>query len=658
MHPATQETTPAHLSRRLLEAALVAYALFHLYTSLAPPLEPLQQRAIFIGCGIALIFFGSALAHSAKSGWTTATDIALGVIALVAGVHVIVHAHRLMDVMNDLTLLDMALGAAMITVALEAARRSIGLSLPVMAIACLAFYVWGHYLLGGSWQPPRVSYDTAISTLYGSTQGMFGFMADIGTRVIAIYVILGSLLMTLGAGEVFMRAAGVVAGRTYGGPAKVAVVTSALFGTISGSAVANVMSVGTITIPTMVRAGYRKDFAGGIEASASAGGQIMPPVMGAGAFIMAELLNIPYAQVALAAAIPAILYFSAIYFSVDCYARRYGLLPTTREDMPRARDVFLSRDALVAFGPLLILAWLLFDDYTPTLAGAAATLALIVFAGVVRLMPKAMSGTGLMTEARAFGMAIWKGLVDGAKGVIVIAALLAAASLLVTVLTATGVGVKFSQMLLGLTGESLLLVLLISAALCIMLGMDVPTTASYLLTASVAAPVLTKLGLPPLIAHLFIFYFAILSAITPPVCASVYAAASIINENFWKVAGQALRIAGAVFFIPFMMVYRPELTLDGTWPWVIYHVVVTWMAVVAMCGGMIGYLLGALGWVARTYLLVAAAILFYPAFYADAAGVAMILAFTAWQWLSKPAAGARSAAETQGRVATGATPAP
>jgi TRAP transporter 4TM/12TM fusion protein len=643
MHPAPH-AAPAVVPRRLLEAALVVYALFHLYTSLAPPLEPLQQRAIFIGCGLGLIFLGSAIVRSAAPAWALAADIVFALIALVATFHIIVHAHRLMDVMSDLTMVDMALGGLMIAVALEAARRSVGLSLPVMALVCLAFYLWGHFVLGGNWQPPRVSYDTAISTLYGSTQGMFGFLADIGTRVIAVYVILGSLLMALGAGDVFMRAAGVVAGRTFGGPAKVAVVTSALFGTISGSAVANVMSVGTITIPTMVRAGYRKDFAAGIEASASAGGQIMPPVMGAGAFIMAELLNVPYAQVALAAAIPAVLYFSAIYFSIDCYARRYGLLPATREDLPRARDVFLSRDALIAFGPLLILAWLLFDDYTPTLAGAAATLALVVFAGLVRIVPKVSDGPQLAQETRRFGKALWDGLIDGAKGVIVIAALLAAASLLVTVLTATGVGVKFSQLLLGFTGDSLLLVLFISALLCIMLGMDVPTTASYLLTASVAAPVLSKLGLQPLVAHLFIFYFAILSAITPPVCASVYAAASIVGENFWKVAGQAVRIAGAVFFIPFMMVYRPELTLAGSWIWIVYHVIVTWLAVVAMCGGLIGYLLGPLGWTGRAYLLVASAILFYPSLYADAAGVGMIVGFLGWWLLVRPAADTRSMA--------------
>jgi TRAP-type uncharacterized transport system fused permease subunit len=232
---------------------------------------------------------------------------------------------------------------------------------------------------------------------------------------------------------------------------------------------------------------------------------------------------------------------------------------------------------------------------------------------------------------RDLGQRIWVGLVDGGKGVVVIAALLATAALLVTVLSATGLGVKFSQLLLGFTGEQVLGVLIMSGILCILLGMDVPTTASYLLTASVAGPALVKLGLAPLTAHLFIFYFAILSAITPPVCASVYAAATIVQENFWKVAGQALRIAGAVFFIPFMMVYRPEIMLTGTWPAIIYNVALTWVAIVAICGASIGYLLGPLSWAERLLLYVAAAALFFPPLWADALGVGLIVIFVAYR---------------------------
>jgi TRAP-type uncharacterized transport system fused permease subunit len=305
-----------------------------------------------------------------------------------------------------------------------------------------------------------------------------------------------------------------------------------------------------------------------------------------------------------------------------------------REDIPTARDVFLSVGALPAFGPLVLLAWMLFGGYTPTLAGAVACLAMVVFAAiacVVSCITEQRTGD-LGSELAKLVRRIRDGLVDGGKGVIVIAALLATASLLVTVLSATGLGVKFSQLLLGLTGDYLIGVLVMSAVLCILLGMDVPTTASYLLTASVAGPALIKLGLPPLIAHLFIFYFAILSAITPPVCASVYAAATIVQENFWKVAGQALRIAGAVFFIPFMMVYRPEITLSGTWPAIIYHCGVTWAAIAGLCGASIGYLLGNLSWPERIYLYAASLALFYPTFTADVVGIAMLAVFILYRW--------------------------
>lgn len=634
-HSESVPVAPASFLARIVAVGVVGYALLHLYTSAFGTFEPLVQRSIFLGFGIGFIYLDQASKRWNASRGMALLDIALAAVAVYGGLHVTIHNERLMDIMADLSLVDMAVGVAMIVVGLEAARRTIGWSLPVMAVISLVFYLVGAKFITGNWQPPRVSPDTAMMTLYASTQGMFGMMADIGTRVVAVYVIFGSLLMAVGAGDVFMQAATMLAGRTFGGPAKVAVVTSALFGTISGSAVANVMSVGSITIPTMIRAGYRKDFAAGIEASASAGGQIMPPVMGAGAFIMAELLNISYASIALAAAIPAFFYFSAIYFSIDCYARANGLKPMPREDIPRARDVFLSPGSLPAFGPLVLLGWLLFSGYSPTLAGAFATIAMVIFAALTRvvLCVSQKRTTQIGSEMATLARQVWDGLVDGGKGVVVIAALLATASLLVTVLSASGLGVKFSQLLLGFTGDYLIGVLIMSAILCILLGMDVPTTASYLLTASVAGPALIKLGLPPLIAHLFIFYFAILSAITPPVCASVYAAATIVGENFWKVAGQALRIAGAVFFIPFMMVYRPEITLMGSWPAILYHCAVTWAAIAGLCGASIGYLIGNLNWPERLFLYAASLALFYPSTAADIAGIVMLAAFIGWRWM-------------------------
>lgn len=623
--PPQGPTSPAGL---VVQVVLAAFALLHIYTSLFGTFDELTQRGTFIGVGVGLVFL-LPLAKARRLGWREGLMGLAGLAAIYGGLHVAVHSGRLMDIMNDLTMFDMVVGTVLLVLVLEGSRRTIGLALPTMAILGLLYYLLASGAPLGDWTPPRVSVETALSTLYGSTNGMFGFMADIGTRVIAIYVIFGSLLIMLGGGEVFMQAASLVSGRHYGGQAKVAVVTSALFGTVSGSAVANVMSVGSITIPTMIRSGYRKDFAAGIEASASAGGQIMPPVMGAGAFIMAELLHLPYATIAVTAAIPAILYFAAIYFSIDCYARARGLSPIPKSEMPRVRDVLLSRDMLPAFAPLLVLAYLLFAGYTPTLAGAVATLLLVALSALVRLLEWQWRGrrSPLARECVAFADAVWRGLVDGGKGLIAIATLLACSGILVTVLTSTGVAVKFSQLLIGLSGENLVGILILSALLCILLGMDVPTTASYILTASVAAPTLAKLGLDPLAAHLFIFYFAILSAITPPVCASVYAAATIANEGFWRVAGQALRIAGAVYLIPFLFVYRQELLLKGSVAAIAYTLAITALSIVAISGGSIGYLLGRLHWPGRLYLYAAAAVLMYPSAWSDAVGAAMMVGF-------------------------------
>ncbi len=438
---------------------------------------------------------------------------------------------------------------------------------------------------------------------------MFGFMADIGTSVIAIYVIFGAMLMATGAGEVFMQVANRLAGKGCGGAGKVTVVTSALFGTVSGSAVANVMAVGSITIPTMRKAGYSKAFAAGVEASASAGGQILPPIMGAGAFLMAELLNIPYIEVAKAAALPALLYFALIFFGVDLYARKHHL-PSPALNRPPIQ----MNKAVPLAGSVILLISLLVKNYTPTYAGGLATLLLVALIILFRIVPAIARRSHESAGQACLGVVseLARGLVAGGKGLIMIAILLACAGLLTSILGASGLGVKAAGELIAIAGSSLLIALMMTALLCVLLGMDVPTTASYILTASVAAPVLARFGLPPLTAHLFIFYFAILSAITPPVCASVYAAATIAQESFWKVAKNAMLIAGGVYFLPFMMVYRPALILDGSVWQIIYAVVMTLAALGCMAIASIGYLRVPLNIWMRLITAAIAALFFMP----------------------------------------------
>ena len=602
--------------------ACAAYALFHLYTSFTGPFDPLVQRGVFIGGGVFLAFWLKGLGAGTPGARTRYGALALA--GLYGGIHVIASGARFMDVMNDMTPFDLVVGFSMMATIAIATQRLLGWALPVLATISVLYYAFGHRIMSGLWQPPRASLDTVVSTLYASTSGIFGFMADIGTGVIAVYVIFGALLMATGAGEVFVQIAQVIAGRGHGGPAKVAVVTSALFGTVSGSAVANVMAVGSLTIPTMYRAGYPKALAAGVEASASAGGQIMPPIMGAGAFLMAELLNVPYLTIAKTATLPAILYFAVIFISVDLYARRHRL----GKDARAARTQIEADKAIPLAVAVVTLIGLLSANFTATYAGAAACATLLVATIVTRLGPALVRGNAPQVRLRAAGFVrhLARGLADGGKGLIMIAVLLGCAGILASVLSASGLGSKVSSELIAIAGDNLLAALVLSAVLCILLGMDVPTTASYVLTAAVAAPVLTKLGLPPLTAHLFIFYFAILSAITPPVCASVYAAAAIAGERFWIVARYAMLMAGAVYVIPFMLVYRPGLLLEGGLPTIAWDLAITVLAMLAMCAAMIGYLNGLLGLLPRIVLFAAGILFFVPGYAFDAGGMLMLAA--------------------------------
>jgi len=631
--------------------ACAAYALFHLYTSFTGSFDPLVQRGVFIAGGVFLAFWLKQ--REAGAVGAQAAYVVLGLVGLYGGIHVIASQARFMDVMNDMTTLDLVVGFLMMATIVIGTQRLLGWALPVLATVSVLYYAFGHRFMSGLWQPPRASLDTVVSTLYASTSGIFGFMADIGTSVIAVYVIFGALLMATGAGEVFVQVAQVIAGRGHGGPAKVAVVTSALFGTVSGSAVANVMAVGSLTIPTMRRAGYPKALAAGVEASASAGGQIMPPIMGAGAFLMAELLNIPYLTIAQTAALPAILYFAVIFISVDLYARRHRM----GKDNIAARTRIEADKAIPLAFAVACLIGMLVAGFTPTYAGATACAALLAATVVARLGPALLRGDTMLlrTRGREFAVHVAQGLAEGGKGLIMIAVLLGCAGILTAVLSASGLGSKVSSELIAIAGDNLLAALVMSAVLCILLGMDVPTTASYVLTAAVAAPVLTKLGLPPLTAHLFIFYFAILSAITPPVCASVYAAAAIAGERFWAVARYAMLMAGAVYVIPFMLVYRPGLMLQGGAATIVYDLMITALAMLAMCGTMIGYLNGLLSVPLRAVLFAAGILFFVPGYVSDATGMLLLVAVIAWQGFraKRAAASPPAAAEAHGEKGHG-----
>ncbi|MEM9148256.1 MAG: TRAP transporter fused permease subunit [Pseudomonadota bacterium] len=443
---------------------------------------------------------------------------------------------------------QIAVAALLLLVTLEAARRAIGWPLPLIAALALLYGLYGQHIPGefGHAGTPVASF---LGTLTIAEGGLWGSLTGVSVNVVAIFVIFGAVLNAGAAGRGFMNLAAAAAGRLNAGAAKVSVLSSALFGSISGSASANVASTGAITLPTMTRLGYPKRLAGAVEAVASSGGQIMPPLMGAGAFVMVELTGVPYAGIMAAALLPAILFFFAVWIGIDAFSRHHPLPPLRAEDAPARRDVLITSGFFAL--PFGVLLWGMFGaGVTPQYA---ACLAILV--GAALLATDARLGFSW----RETGARIEAALFTAARQVSLIAAIILCASIIVGVLGITGLGVKITSLILSASGGLLWASLLLTALACLVLGMEVPTTAAYVICVSVAGPALITLGLEPLEAHLFVFWYALLSTITPPVCGAVFIAAGMVGENWLRVAGSAMALGVGLYVIPLGMVANPAV---------------------------------------------------------------------------------------------------
>jgi len=452
---------------------------------------------------------------------------------------------------------QMLVGVFLIFLALEAARRAIGWPLPMVAVTALAYAFLGQHI-PGQFGHPGLPTQSLVGTLTIAENGLWGSLTGVSVSVVAIFVIFGAVLNAGEAGRGFMNIASAFAGRLTGGAAKVSVISSALMGSISGSASANVASTGAITIPSMLRLGYPRALAGGVEAVASSGGQIMPPLMGAGAFVMVELTGTPYTQIMAAAMLPAILYFAAVWMGINAYATRHDLKPMPAEDQPSGKEVAIT-SLFFAVPFVLLLERIFLGGYTPQYAASVA-----VFAGLLLLF----FDVTLSFSLRGFVQRMAEAAVTAGRQVAVIGAIIICASLVIGVLSLTGLGVKITSGILSLSNEMLWPALLLTALACLILGMEVPTTAAYVICVSVAGPALTALGLEPLLAHLFVFWYALLSTITPPVCGGVFIAAGMAGENWLKVAGKAMALGIGLYIIPLAMVANPDvirLAYDPFW---------------------------------------------------------------------------------------------
>jgi TRAP transporter 4TM/12TM fusion protein len=516
------------------------------------------------------------------------------------------------------------LGGAAILLILEATRRVVGWALVCIAVPIILYAKFA-YLFPGILNSRGSSWQRIASYLYLDSSGIFGLPFDVAAGIVVAFIFFGQALYAVGGDKFLTDIALVLMGRYRGGTAKVAVVSSTLFGTVSGSAVANVVVDGAITIPMMKKSGYPPHVAAAIEAVASNGGQIMPPVMGVAAFLMAEFLNISYAEVALAAAIPACLYYIALFTQIDLEAARLGLVGMPHNEIPKLRNVMQRGSVFLV--PLMVLIYaLMFANWEPGKAGMAATIATFAVGA-------------LRKETRPTFRGILSSIEETGKILLDIVVVTALAGLVIGAFQLSGLTFKFALLLVSTAGGNIPLLLVLTAVVSIILGMSMPTTVVYIMLAVLVGPALVQVGIPPLAAHLFFFYFGMLSLITPPDCIATYAAASIARADFWKSGWTGMRLGIVAYIVPFVFVFHPALLFKGNIVEIGTAIITASIGVIFLATGVAGYLFKELGYFKRALLILAGTSLIPPASSAfwlltNCAGILLGVALVIVEWSS------------------------
>jgi len=561
-----------------------------------------------------------------ERGQIAIADLLLSICAITVAVYLITIYGTLMRNSTGTPFAPIGISLASVVgtaLIMEMTRRVAGLALIVIS-GIFLIYVFTGEMLPGFLNAPNIQWTRFFSQVY-TDAGILGPTTAVSSTYIILFIIFAAFLQASKVGDYFVNFAFAAAGRARGGPAKVAIFASGLMGMINGTSAGNVVATGSLTIPLMKKVGYPKKTAGAIEAAASTGGQIMPPIMGAGAFIMAEITGIPYTDIAIAAIIPAVLYFVSIYFMVDFEAARLGMRGMSEDELPKFRDMIRR---VFLFLPIIILIYALFMGYSVIRAGTLATAAAAV---VSWLTPYRM---GLRSTLKAFELA-------GVMSIQIIA-VCACAGIIVGVISLTGVGARFSSVLLGLADTSQFLALFFAMCISILLGMGMPTTAAYAVAASVVAPGLVQLGIPQLTAHFFVFYFAVVSAITPPVALASYAAAGISGANPMETSVASFKIGISAFIVPFMFFYNGAILMDGTWVEIIRAAATAIFGVFLLSSGVQGWFAGAcVAWFMRVGLILAALFMISGGLITDALGIALTALLFVVQRRFHPAADAQ-----------------
>lgn len=605
---------------KLISVICIVFAIFQLYTATFGVLDAHLQRAIHLAFGFSLIY----LLYPGRKSWSRKSmhplDVIFAVVSAASALYIVVFYNELVLRAGMNTETDFAIALIGTLLLFEAARRVVGWPMLTVALFFM-FYAFAGPYMPGILAHRGVGAQEMFDHLYFTTEGIFGTPLGVSSTFIYLFILFGSYLEATGLGKLFIDLANAVAGWAAGGPAKVAVLSSGLMGTVSGSSVANVAGTGAFTIPMMKKLGYRPAFAGAVEAAASTGGQLMPPVMGAAAFLMAEFVGVPYIEVVKAAVIPALLYYIGVWLGVHYEAKKFGLKGTPRDQLPKFGKLFTEKGHLIF--PLVIIVYLLVSGYTPMRAALWA-IALTLICSCLR-------------KSTRIGIKdVIAGLIEGSKGVLGVLIACATAGVIIGVVTKTGVGLKLATALLDLAGGSLLPAMFFTMITSLILGMGVPTTANYVITSTIAAPALVQMDVPVLAAHMFAFYFGIVADVTPPVALAAYAGAGISGADPMKTGVAAAKLAIAAFIVPYIFVLAPELLMiNATVPTIIYS------CLTAICGmwgvsiAMIGFCQSKLNILQRILFFIGGLNMIIPGTVTDAAGVIILAVAFFWQRLNK-----------------------
>lgn len=654
--------------RRVVYAIGITFASFQLWTATFTPLSTLIVRSVHVGFLLCLCFLLIGLRQSGTRDRIPAYDWALAFLAFAIGLYHWVFEQDLILRSGNPTDFDIVIGVLNTLLVVEAARRVMGWGLPLF---CVIFIPYAYF---GPWMPGMFAHrgygiDQIVDQLQFTVEGIYGTPIYVSSTFIFLFILFGTFLERAGVIRLFNDISLGLVGQTLGGPAKVAVVSSGFMGTVNGSGIANVLTTGQFTIPLMKRFGYRPAFAGAVEATASMGGQLMPPVMGAAAFIMAETIGVSYLEICKAALMPAILYFASAFWMAHLEAARHKLRGLPPEECPSALQAVLQSWHLLL--PLIALVTLLFSGFTPLFAGVigiAFTVVLllgaritenfrpfvtrIVFWIAIGLAAAGLWRLGLRTEQLASAIvlglivpcfffprgrellrALVASLAEASQAAIAVGIACALVGILIGVLSLTGLAAGLAGIIVDLSGGSLLLALILTMIACLVLGIGLPTTANYIITASIAAPALLQMGVPLIVSHMFVFYFGIMADLTPPVALAALAASPIAKAGHLEIGWIATRIAAAGYLVPFMAVYDPSLMLQTDNYWAsAYMVLKASLGILLWGAATIGYYKTELGMAERIFAATSAALLVTALPVTDELGFAGCVVFLVWQW--------------------------